>query len=346
VNIKNSFFIRQAAISTGLVFFTSIMHAADITLTVDNLNPENDVSVDLNLSRLLPIAEGNTWTYNLMKGTNPTSIPVTAEVGSSEKIGGGCLALNPIVFGEALALYVGNYGEYVSLHGIYLENWKGLNDVVMKFESRDRVYWKDFQNRYTTGAPKSDSCQDTEWGRTERTGLVFLEDLTENLGEEGNTRGEINCKTKNSDLRTGRVSAPIQTGSGTVTVKGAAYSFSWNLDSLVYTEDYLAAGDLRIQMTFNPNINSTGNIYTMYIDMTLRSGVGIVDLQINDDASYNMDVITDLSYDFVDSSLTSSENQITPKGKCPEDEGSFSLFMILMLLGSFPLSRALRVSHI
>lgn len=315
----------------------SLVHAVSITTLVDDVDPKNDQKVNLDLSKLMPIAEENTWTYDLLKGTNLTPQSIVAEVGSKEKIGGGCLSLNPIVFGADLTLYLANYGDHLSLHGIYINRWKGLDDVVMKFETRDRAYWKDFENRYISGAAKANSCQDTEWGRVERTGLVLLEDLTENLGTIGNKRGQINCKTKNSDLRSARVSAPVQTGSGTVTVRGTAQTLYWSMDSIVVTPDYLVSKDLRIEMVFNPDIGSSGVDYSMFIDITLRPKVGIVSLQVNDDAGYVMDEIHDLSYNLTDSKLASTENQIVPKGSCPEDSGSISFLMLCFLMACFPL---------
>lgn len=338
VNIKITSFLKHFIFGTCLwLCGAGFLHAATITTVVDDIDPNNDQTLDLNLSRLMPIAQGNTWTYDLMKGTNPAAQSIEAEVGFREKIGGGCLALNPIIFGADITLYVGNYEEYLSLHGIHINRWKGLDDVVLKFETRDRVFWKDFQNRYISGPAQANSCQDTEWGRVERKGLVMLEDLTENLGEVGNQRGEIDCRAKNSDLRSARVSSPVQTGSGTANLSGSAQTLYWSLDSIIITPDALDSGDVGIEMVFNPNIGSSGNDYRMFINMVLRPRVGIVSLQVNDDAAYVMDEIHDLSYTLTDSDLASNENQIVPKGTCPEDSGSIPLFIICLLMGYFPI---------
>jgi len=140
VNIKHLFFIKQVlpAICVWLCS-AGFAYAAVVTTVVDNVDPANDTKVNVDISRLMPIAENNTWTYDLMKGTNPSPESIEAGVGFREKIGGGCLAVNPVVFGADLTLYIGNYGDYLSIHGIHINRWKGLDDLVMKFETRNRA---------------------------------------------------------------------------------------------------------------------------------------------------------------------------------------------------------------
>lgn len=320
-----SFFQRAFISVVALACFAwvNVGFAVPITISVDTANPENDVVEDLNLNRLLPIAEGNEWTYSL--DNNSVSRDIIARVGEPEIIGGGCLRVRPIVFGDELALYLGNYGDSLSLHGIYLNRWKGLDDVLLRFESRDRVEWMDFRNRFISEAEtpiNQDSCQDTGRGRTERTGFVLLEDLTEQLGVAGSERGDIICKDKNTDLREN-----MQSGSGTALVKGVDKTLSWKIDSLVITPN---GNEVNITAIFNPRIHSSSVDYSIYLDMTLVSGQGITALSITD-GDLNDD-IHDLEYTLSDTDLVSATNLINPSGSCPGD-GRIDLLFLMLLLG-------------
>ncbi len=330
----------QQLLGLSVALGVGALHAEPVDITI-GVNP--DETIRLNLSRLLPLAEGSSWEYDRTNFSG--SSPVTMQVGDKENIGGGCLKVQPLVFGSELALYLGNYGDSLSLHGIYLEHWKGLNDVLIKFETRYRVEWKDFKPEYVSGPVHEGSCQDTGRGRVERTGLVLLEDLTENLGEAGSRRGDINCRVKNTDLRAAMERADNafnllpgagkgQTGSGLATVSGASLALSWAVDAMTVTD--LGSGNVRIQMDFNPIIHSLVDDYSMHIDMTLQAGKGITELTITDDGSGIVDDLNDLSYTLMSEKLASQENQITPKGSCPDDSGS--AHWLLILLGGVVLS--------
>jgi hypothetical protein len=335
VSIRYSFQKLALAATLLAVCGAGLSYAADITIGVDTADPSLDTVVDLNLVRLLPIAEENSWTYSLTSGEDPL-VPreVTARVGEREKIGGGCLRLHPIVFGDELILYLGNYEDSLSLYGIYLERWRGLDDLLMKFETRKRVEWLDFQNRYISDdiTPiDANSCQDTGRGDVERTGLVLLENLTLNLGESGNRRGSIDCSDKNSDLRDNFSSG--QNGTGLATVEGAGNALTWFVNSMLITD--LGGGAVQISMVFDPRIDTGRDDYSMNIDMVLSPDQGITSLSITDDGSVapvDLD-IHDLVYTLTASNHVEPENQEIPGGTCPE-EGRFSFLLVLLLFGS------------
>lgn len=315
----------------------NVAFAVPITTSVDTSNPENDVKPDINLSTLLPIAEGNTWTYNLEQSTGleppapNTNKTVVADVGQREEIGGGCLRLQPIVFGDELVLYLGNHGDSLSLYGIYLSHWQGLEDVLLKFETRSRVEWRDFQNRYISNEITpidQNSCQDTGWGRVERTGLVLLEDLTLNWGEPGNQRGQIDCKVKNTDLRDNFTGG--QRGSGLALVRGQTQTLTWIVEAMNISE---SGGNVNIQMHFRPIIHSSATDYSMHFDISLTQGQGITELWITDDGSNVVDDVYDLHYDQAVPNLVSGTNLVTPGGNCPEDSGRLVYLLCLLSLG-------------
>jgi hypothetical protein len=354
MNIMHVFPIKLTVIFFSLLLFATTAIASNITVAVDGSDPSNDGVVDLNLERLLPIADGNIWDY-LFSNNIEIDKSITASVGDKEKIGGGCLQVQPINFGGDLSLYLANYGDHLSLHGFYLLNWKGLEDVSLKFETRNRVEWKDFDNKFVSGNLNQNSCQNTGRGWVERTGLVFLENLNENLGEPGTRAGDIDCSTKNSDLREARLGSPVQNGSGLATVKGSPLVLYWSLDELTYFKNAGGvSGAIRIHMTFNPNLVSLGNDYTIYIDMTLTLDKGITALYINDDKGslhvsedagldQLMDQLYDLSYELDPASpaLVSTTNELTPSGLClDEGGGRFSFLMCFLLLGLIPLRKA------
>ena len=330
----------KAMFGVVLVTSTGMAHAVNITTSVDLITPANDQVLDLDLSRLLPIASNNTWDYDLADYTFNFggTKPVVATVGEKETIGGGCLKLNPIVFGDELTLYFGNYEDSLSLYGIYLEHWMGLNDVLLKFETRSRVEWMDFMGFYVSGYPvDQNSCQDTGRGRVERTGLVLLEDLTENLGEPTNNSNVIECKNKNSDLRDAFVNGG-QHGSGLALVGGQPTPLYWNVDSILLTD--LGGGAIQIQMDFRPRLGGSSTDYSMYIDMTLVPDQGITNLSINSTGfgvpATNL-VNGDLIYTQTAANHVSPINAIKPGGSCPE--GRFPLSILLLLLTAVPLKR-------
>jgi hypothetical protein len=329
VNVMHTFLLKRISVSliaiTGFLF-VNFGFAVPITISVDTNNPENDVVADLNLARLLPIAEGSEWTYILDNNNNPRE--VIANIGAPETIGGGCLRVRPMVFGAELALYLGNYEDSLSLHGIYLKRWKGLEDVVLKFETRNRVEWLDFRNRFISEAETpidENSCQDTERGLTERKGFVLMEDLTQQLGIAGSGRGDIICRVKNTDLREN-----IQTGSGTAVVKGVDKTLRWRIDSLVITPN--GNNEVNIAAVFNPKIHSSQENYSIYLDITLEAGKGITQLSVTD-GDLNDD-IHDLQYTLGDSDLVSNTNLVVPGGSCPED-GRIDLMFLFIFLGLF-----------
>lgn len=335
----------KALFGVILVVVASAANAVNITTSVDLVTPSNDQVLDLDLSRLLPIATNNTWTYNLYDfNSNPSGLPtktVVAEIGQRETIGGGCLQLNPVVFGDELTLYFGNYGDSLSLYGIYLEHWMGMNDVLLKFETRSRVEWMDFMNLFINEQitpVDPNSCQDTGRGLVERTGLVLLEDLTENLGVPTNQTGEINCKPKNSDLRDVFVNGG-QHGSGLATIGSQPRPLYWNVDSIVLTD--LGGGDVQIQMDFRPRLGGSSTDYSMYIDMTLRVDQGITNLSINR-SNFGVPANSlsngDLIYVQTAANHVSPTNSIVPRGTCPE-EGRLPLFISLLLLMSALIKR-------
>lgn len=318
------FFLRR--ISVSLLVLSSLLLAANngFAVPIPIYNPENNVVADLDLAELLPIAEGNEWIYNL--DNNNTSKEVIASIGAPEIIGGSCLRVRPVVFGGELALYLGNYEDSISLHGIYLNRWKGLDEVLLKFETRNRVEWLDFRNLFVSEAETpidENSCQDTERGRAERTGFVLLEDLTENLGVAGSARGEIVCRDKNTDLREN-----MQSGSGNALVKGVEKTLQWRIDSLVITPN--GNNEVNIAAVFNPRIHSSKVDYSIYLNMTLVAGQGITQLSIND-GDLNDD-IHDLQYTLTSTALVSNTNLLSPSGSCPED-GRFGILFLLALLG-------------
>src|SRR5690606_529155 len=101
-------------------------------------------------------------------------------------------------------------------------------------------------------------CQDTGRGLVERTGLVLLEDLTENLGVPTNRTGVINCRPKNSDLRDAFVNGG-QRGTGLATISGEPRPLYWNVDSIVLTD--LGGGSIQIQMDFRPRLGGSSTDY-------------------------------------------------------------------------------------
>lgn len=346
---------RQFKAFTCLFLATAVgfVQAADITTSVDLNNSANDTLVNLDLSSMLPVANDNTWVYDRSDYNYLTngSTSITATVGKSEVIGGGCLKVNPIVFGGDLILYLGNYGDSLSLYGIYLAHWKGLNDVLLKFETRSRIEWLDFKHHYYNEqiTPIDQySCQDTERGRVEGTGLVILEDLTENLGEPTNKTGVIDCRPKNTDLRDEFVNGG-QHGSGLATIAGETKALNWTVDSITLTDQdgvspVNPGGPIRIQMDFRPKIVGDSNDYSMYIDMTLVAGQGITNLSVNSTEFVGITTKSnlkngDLFYDNVVPNLASATNTLSPKGTCPEDNGSLSLYWVLVLFSFTALRR-------
>ncbi len=330
--------LRVALYSFALLLAPQLALAAPVTFNVSTANPPTDNVAYINLNTLLPLSTRNVWAYTYDQGSFP-SRNVNAVVGGEEKIGGGCLSLRPLILGDDVILYIGNYGDKISLHGIYLRQWKDLEDVLLKFETRYRVEWLDFQNRFVSESitPISDiSCQDTGRGAVERGGAVLLEDLTRQLGVAGSGLGEIDCSSKNTDLRDNFLNGG-STGSGTAHVRGQLKSLSWRIDSIALTRNS-GNGVVNIQMDFNPTIQASDTDYSMHFDMTLTPGVGVTHLRLTDDGSTTLDDIHDVqfTYNSSASSIRVRSNEVRPGGSCGGD-GRLSFLVILLLLGFAPL---------
>jgi|GEM_PF-6425113 len=315
--------------------FSSSSLAVPITFSVDPLDSEQDIQEDIDLNRLLPLADNNTWSYDMLQGSG-TVRQITARLGSAETIGGGCLSVQPITFSNGLSLFIGNDGESLSLYGIDLNLWKDLTDLSFRFETRNRVEWRDFANRFISEdiTPlSSESCQDTgRGGFPDRGGVMLLEDLTENLGTPGNGIGEIDCSTKNSDLRDNLAGG--LTGSGTAFVAGQFNSLVWESGVTLTRESNTT---VRINLVFRPTVQGSRTDYTMHFNILLTEGVGITSLVLSDDGgpidfTSRIDEF-EFQYRNADSQISSTTNQVVAGGSCPSDDGRVSYFIVLILLG-------------
>lgn len=344
--------VFNISILLGSSFVASLSFAVPITIDTTNsdIDPQGFVSTNLDIDALMPMAADNQWVYsfdkpNLVNFGAPMS--VTASIGASEVVGGGCLRVYPISFGEDLTLYVGNRGDSLSIHGMYLKRWDDLNDVQLLFETRQRVDWQNFRNKHDIGnvnaAPIAESCEDTHTqgtrgqdtikGRSERLGLVLLEflDYANRFGEDDGSGGVV-CSAKIYDLSAlfNNGLNGTQSGSGTAEVGGEPMSLDWFANSITVTEP--DSSSVNISLDYTARIQ--GRSHRMTMNIVLISGQGVASLTTT---SVTGDGTHDLSFTAgTPATGNVSTNELRPSGSCSEDSASFSPLYLLsfcILLG-------------